>query len=501
MVAVLDNPLPLTGGIKLPDNRAISLERPLKKAKLPKLVTIPLCQAESENSLPIVNVGDSVLKGQVIAEDQLKNAVPVHASTSGIVIEITELTLSEGSGITSKCIVIEADGEDRWHEDKESIDDYDKLSPEEIIRKINQAGITISSDFYKVQDVSLLIINAAETESYISSHEAIIRTYIDEVITGVEILAYALQLDSCVITVEEDKSELISIIKNTLPEKTNIDLKLISSRYPASEEKQLIKSITGQELSFEALSIDAGVVVENISTAYAVKKAIINGEPLTSQVVTITGSGINQPCNLEVVLGTPVNEIIEQCGGYTDQFEFLVSGGPMTGLKLDNDQLPLTKSIHCLLAFTKSLIPDNIRKADTTDCNECEEVCPVNLKPHELYNHAIEQDEKALINSGLFNCIECGCCNYVCLNHLQLTQEFRQAKSIIRQQQYKRLVAEENKKRYLNKIARNEKQEKEKAKRRLKKISQDKDNDLKKKQDAIAAAVDRVRKKRVENNN
>jgi electron transport complex protein RnfC len=139
---------------------------------------------------------------------------------------------------------------------------------------------------------------------------------------------------------------------------------------------------------------------------------------------------------------------------------------------------------------------DNKEKSNVTVCHDCEEVCPVNIQPHVLYRHTIEKNENALIESGLFECIECGCCNYVCSNHLQLVQEFRQVKSVIREKQRKRLEAEKNKKRYLNKLARKTKQEEEKLKRRQEKIVNNKDDELKKKKEAIAAAVNRVRKKR-----
>lgn len=510
MITVLENPVAFSGGIKLSANKTISLAKPLTKAILPELIKLPLRQHIGSSATPIVKAGDTVFKGQLIAEAQINNGMRVHASTSGIVKGITESVLPEAPDTISECIVIQPDGEDRWYEDKETIVEYNKLAPAEVIKKIKLAGITgcsgfstINPDSDKARKQSLIIINAAETEPYISCDEAIIRTYIEDVMTGIEILSHALQVDSCVITVEEDKSELIKMIKDALSERLriNIDLKLISSLYPADEEKQLIKSITGIELSFETSSLDAGVVVENISTVYAIKKAIIDGEPLTSRVVTITGPGINQPCNLDVLLGTPISEIIEQCGGYTEQFEFLVCGGPMTGLKLDDDMAPLTISINCLLAFSDMPILDNREKKDMTVCHDCEEVCPVNIKPHVLHEHIIEKDENALIDSGLFECIECGCCNYVCSNHIQLVQEFRQAKIGIREQQRKRLKAEKNKKRYLNKLARKAKQEEEKAKRREKKTVNNQDDELSKKKEMIAAAVSRVRKKRLEKDN
>lgn len=515
MVTVLENPLPLTGGIKLADNRADSLEKPLVKAKLPQLIKLPLAEHDNPVAKPVVSIGDTVLKGQLIAKTDGDSNISVYASTSGKVKEISETILPDASSKTStrktpvkklsEYIVIETDGEDKWCDDRAQLDDYNKLAPAELRKRMMQAGVidpysSISLSSNSSKDISLLIINAAETEPYISCHEAIIRTYIDDVITGIEILACALQVDNCVITVEEDKKEIIEIIKEALSGKTNVDieLKLISSIYPASEKTQLIKSITGKTISFEASPVDEGITIESISTAYTVKKAIFDGELLTSRIVTVTGKGIKQPCNLEVILGTPINEIIEQCGGYTEQFEFLICGGPMTGVKLDNDWVPLTKSIDCLLASSNFDMQAlcNSEKTESRVCHDYEAVCPVNLKPYILYEHITEKNKNALVDAGLFECIECGCCNYVCANQIQLVQEFRQAKSVIREQQRKRLEAERNKKRYLNKLARKAKQEAEKAKRRQEKSVNNKDDELKKKKEAIAAAVNRVRKKR-----
>jgi len=514
MITVLEKPIPFGGGIELPPNKTLSLEQPLAKAKLPGLIKIPLRQHIGSPAKPIVKVGDTVLKGQLIAEAQGYISAPVHASTSGIVKEIAEHVMPNPSGAKSECIVIETDGKDVWV-DRNPVDDYTSLSPVEVQQKIWQAGIVglggagfpsaVKIIPGLTLDIELLILNAAECEPYISCDESLIRNYAKDVVTGIEVLAHALQVDECVIAIEENKTEAIEVLKEALEHYAEIEIKLvlISNLYPAGGEKQLIKSITGIEVPAEGLPVDVGIVVYNVGTTVAVKKAIIDDEPLISRIVTVTGPGINQACNLEVLFGTPINEIIEQCGGYNEQFEYLIMGGPMMGFRLHSDQVPLIKTTNCLLAAGSELHSSNIKESPCIRCDECAPVCPVNLQPQQLHWYAKEFNADRLHDYSLFDCIECGCCSYVCPSHIPLVDEFRRAKSHIWNKRRQQLEAVQNKKRYLQKQARIEQQKQEKINKRPAVIDEKADADLalKKKQDAIAAAVNRVKQKREEKDN
>jgi H+/Na+-translocating ferredoxin:NAD+ oxidoreductase subunit C len=512
MITVLEKPIPFGGGIELPANKLISLEQPLAKAKLPSLLKIPLRQHIGSSATPIVSVGDKVLKGQLIAEAQGYISAPVHASTSGVVKEIAEHAMPNPSGAKSECIVIETDGNETWIE-RNPVDDYYKLSPVEVQQKIWQSGIVglggagfpsaVKIIPGLTLDIELLILNAAECEPYISCDETLIRNYAKDVVTGIEVLAHALQVDECVIAIEENKSEAIVILKEALEQYAEIDiqLKIISSLYPAGGEKQLIKSITDIEVPAEGLPVDIGVVVYNVGTAVAVKKAIIDDEPLISRIVTITGSGIKQACNLEVLLGTSINDVTDQCGGYNEDYNYLIMGGPMMGFRLHSDQVPVIKTTNCLLAVGNDLQATAVQESPCIRCDECAPVCPVKLQPQQLHWHAKEFNEERLDDYSLFDCIECGCCSYVCPSHIPLVEEFRRAKSQIWNKRRQQREAMQNKSRYLEKLARKKKQEEEKVKSRLEKITEEKDNALKKKQDAIAAAVNRVKQKREEKKN
>jgi H+/Na+-translocating ferredoxin:NAD+ oxidoreductase subunit C len=513
MITVLEKPIKFGGGLVLAPNKDISLERALAKAKLPELITIPLRQHIGSSTKSRVKVGDHVLKGQLIADAQGSISAPVHASSSGMVKEIEEHAIPNPSGAKTSCIVIETDGEDRWQE-RTPVNDYYDLSPIEVQQKILQAGIVglggagFPSAVKIIPglslDIELLIINAAECEPYISCDESLIHNYAKEILTGIEVLAHALQVDECVIAIEEDKTEAIEILKQTLDQYAEIEIKLrlVPSLYPVGGERQLIKSITGFDVPAEGLPVDIGVVCYNIATAFAVKKAIVDDEPLISRIVTITGPGINQPCNLEVLLGTPLNEIIDQCGGYNEQFEYLIMGGPMMGFRLHSDNVPLIKTTNCLLAAGSELTPSGMKESVCIRCDECAPVCPVNLQPQQLHWHAKESNHVRLEDYRLFDCIECGCCSYVCPSQIPLVDEFRQAKVSIWNKRRKQIEAEQRKKRYLDKQARIEQQKKDRVSKRSVVIDEKSDEEiaLKKKQDDIAAAVNRVRQKRKEKN-
>lgn len=510
MITVLEKPIPFGGGIEISPNKAISLEKPLTKASLPNIIKIPLRQHIGLQARPIVTAGEYVYKGQCIAEAQGSISAPIHASTSGTVKEIAEHSMPNPSGAKSPCIVIDVDGKDAWEKAPVPADDFYDLSPVKIQQKILDAGIVglggagfpsavkIIPGFNL--DIELLIINAAECEPYISCDESLIRNHIKDVITGVEILAHALQADECVIAIESNKIDAIKIIEPELAKCTALDIKLkqVSHLYPAGGEKQLIKSITGIEVAADGLPVDVGIVCYNVGTAFAVKKAVVDDEPLLSRIVTITGPGIQQPCNLEVLLGTPINQIIQQCGGYSEQFEYLIMGGPMMGFRLHNDDVPVIKTSNCLLASATENNVAAAKESPCIRCDECAPVCPVKLQPQQLHWHSKEFNTERLLDYHLFDCIECGCCAYVCPSHIPLVDEYRQAKNKVWDMRRTQLDAEQNKQRYRNKQNRLKEQQQEKQKQRtaIANVTVDNDVALKNKQDEIKAAVNRVKKKR-----
>ena len=512
MISVLEKPVPFGGGIQLSPNKEMSLQRPLSSAALPELLTLPLRQHAGMAATPLVRPGDRVFKGQLIAEAHGFISASVHASSSGLVREIAEHEIPSPSREKSPCVVIETDGEDRWFEvEREPVEAYTQVSPVEIQHRIMQAGIVglggagFPSAVKLIPglnlDIELLIINAAECDPYISCDEALIRYQVDELITGVDILAHALQVDACVIAIEENKSKAIAILEQALAETSyGIQLKKVSTLYPAGGERQLIKSITGMAVPADGLPVDIGVVCYNAGTAFAVKKAIIDAEPLIERVVTVTGTGVAQPGNMRVRLGTPLNRLIEESGGYTDQYQYLVMGGPMMGMRLENDGVPVIKTTNCLLAVGHDQAHTSKPEQPCIRCDECAVVCPAGLQPQQLHWHIKVFNEARLQDFRLFDCIECGCCSYVCPSHIPLVERYRLAKSKIWEEHRQRLDAEQSRRRFETKQGREKQRQQEKRLQREQRTGKTVTvtDDKNQKQREIAAAVNRVRKKRAE---
>lgn len=511
MITVLENPVPFAGGIQISPNKSSSLEQPLKKATLPKLITIPLRQHVGMSAEAIVHVGDRVKKGQMIAHPQGYISAPVHASTSGSVVEIADYPVPSASGVSSKCILIEADGKDEWFPDKQVINDYWCLSPSKIHNMILDAGIVglggagFPSAIKLIpglnHDIELLILNAAECEPYISCDEALICAFPDKVINGLDILRHAVQAHECVIGIEENMPNAIKALKQAIGDlgETSIDIKTLPAIYPAGGEKQLIKSLTGVEVPSRGLPVDIGIVCYNVGTAVAVYDAIMQSEPLISRVVTVTGEGVKHPCNLEVLIGTPISELIDQCGGVTDTYERSIMGGPMMGFALKSIDVPIIKKTNCILNTTIDEVNSSQQVLPCIRCDECAVVCPASLMPQQLFFYTQTKNYNGLETYKLFDCIECGCCSYVCPSHIPLVQHYRTAKSEVWELKRKQRDAEQAHHRYQEREARLQREEQEKMSKNDMNNNSSSDtssSDKARKQAEIANAVERVKAKR-----
>lgn len=451
MTMLLKKPVPFRGGLRLPANKAQSVAIPVQPAKVPSLLTIPLRQHIGTAAIPVVRVGEHVLKGQEIARHHGVISAPVHASSSGTVVEITQRPVPSPSGQDAPCIVIESDGQDEWQPHKGIEDDLFDVSPAELHDRINAAGIVglggagfptaakMLPGFHS--GIHLLVLNAAESEPYISCDEALIRKYPGEIIAGLKIIRRAVQASECVIGIGENMHEAISALRLELKhtDETAIDVATLPEIYPNGGEKQLIQSLTGLEVPSQGLPLDLGIICYNAGTAYAVYKAVTYGEPLISRVVTVTGKAIKRPCNLEALIGTPISELVEQCGGYVGNVDRLLMGGPMMGFDLRSDALPVIKTTNCVLAATADEIPSPQPVLPCIRCGACAAVCPINLLPQQLYWHARANDYKRIQEFKLFDCIECSCCVYVCPSRIPLVQYYQSAKAEINSLERRRL--------------------------------------------------------------
>jgi electron transport complex protein RnfC len=464
------------GGLHLPDHKSLSCEQPIQPAVLPKRLVLPLQQHIGAPAKPIVEVGERVLKGQTIAQPDGFVSAALHAPTSGTVVAIEDRAVPHPSGLTAPCIVLESDGEDRWVE-LQPHGNWAALDPSELRNLIREAGIVGLGgagfpSFIKLNpgartEVDTLVLNAAECEPYITCDDRLMRERADEVIAGARIMRHALHARRVVIGIEDNKPQAHAALRDALArvDRSDIELVQVPTRYPTGGEKQLIKVLTGKEVPSQGLPIDINIVCHNVATAAAVHRAVERGEPLISRIVTITGRGIATPRNLEVLIGTPVDDLLRQCGGATPTLSRLVLGGPLMGITLPHSGLPITKTGNCILALAPGEFGQHGPVRNCIRCGECARVCPANLLPQQLYWHTRAKDFDKVQDYNLFDCIECGCCAYVCPANLPLVQYYRYAKTAIWAQARDKKKAELARERH---DFRTERQEREKAERAAK---------------------------------
>ena len=491
-----------SGGIHPPENKTLSNQSAISKAEIPELIVLPLKQHIGQKGDILVKVGESVLKGQPLTQASLALVVPIHAPTSGEIIAIENRTIAHPSGLNDLCIVIKPDFKDTWIE-KSPCTDYQSLTPEELINKVREAGISGMGGAgfptsRKLQSglaqTEVLIINAAECEPYITADDRLMQEYAHEIITGLQIAQHILKPKLTVIGIEDNKPEAIKALE-AASQDHDIVIRVIPTKYPSGGEKQLIKIITGKEVPFQKIPADIGLMVQNIGTIYAMKKAIIDDEPLIERVVTLTGKTFKNPGNAWVLLGTPVKALLEQYHYKAERKNArLILGGPMMGFTLPHADVPITKTSNCILAPTKKEIAPAQHEMACIRCSACAEACPVSLLPQQLQWYAKDEDYDKCEEYNLADCIECGACAYVCPSEIPLVQYYRQAKSEIRARKTEAMNAERAKQRFEEKNARLER-DKQERENRFKKAADNRRQDMKTSDgdDAVAAAIARVK--------
>lgn len=497
------------GGLQLDGHKDISTRTPIAQAALPARLYLPLQQHIGEPAEPLISVGEQVLKGQQIAHAHGYISVPIHAPSSGTVVDIAPHSVPHPSGMKAPCIVIETDGEDRWTRLQPLNIDFRDLNPSALRNRLRETGIVGLGgagfpSFIKLNPgartfVDTLILNGAECEPWITCDDMLMRERAREVIQGAQIMRHALQAKQCIIGIEDNKPEAYAALSAAAQQvKDAIDITRIPTLYPTGGEKQLIKVLTGKEVPCNGLPLDIGIVCHNVGTAAAIYQAIILGRPLISRIVTVTGEGVREPKNLEVLLGTPMCELIDQCGGFTDNTSHLIVGGPMMGYALHDDCAPVVKTSNCLLATEKEEPLEKFAELPCIRCSACAQVCPAQLLPQQLYWYAHARDFDKTQDFHLFDCIECGCCAYVCPSHIPLVQYYRFAKTEIWAQEREKRSADIARQRHEFRIERIEREKREKEERLRKKkeaLSKPKESAGKDdpKKAAIEAALARVR--------
>jgi electron transport complex protein RnfC len=428
------------GGLHLPDHKAESTGRPIGRVALPPRLILPLQQHIGSAAEPTVAVGEQVGKGQLIARATDYVSAPVHAPTSGTIAAIANLPVPHPSGLEAPCIVLDSDGRDSWAELPPPLADYRELDRADLRERIRWAGVvglggaafptSVKVNPGADRTIHTLIVNGAECEPYITCDDLLMRAHADRVVAGIDILKYLVGAQDCLVGIEDNKPEAIAAMRAAIAAAGGAaEVVVVPTKYPSGGEKQLIHLLTGKEVPVHAIPAEIGIVCQNVGTAAAVAEAVLEGRPLISRLVTVTGAGIAAPQNFEVPIGTPVAALIAAAGGYTAAAQRLILGGPMMGFALRDDAVPVTKAANCLLVASAAEAPAPDAAGPCIRCGECARVCPMQLLPQQLYWHARAKDLDKAQDYHLFDCIECGCCSYVCPAHIPLVQYYRYAKT------------------------------------------------------------------------
>ncbi|PSV68470.1 electron transport complex subunit RsxC [Photobacterium angustum] len=493
------------GGIHPAENKKISNQAPIVSAGIPQELVLPLKQHIGSKGDIIVAVGDKVQKGQALTQGDIAMCVPVHAPTSGTVIAIEQRTTAHPSGLSDLCIVLHPDHTDTWGE-KNTYADYQDRDPAELIETIRLSGIaglggagfpTARKLQGGLGNVDILILNAAECEPYITADDRLMRDYAEEVIEGVRILRHIISPKLTIIGIEDNKPEAIKALEQHVTEADNILIRVVPTKYPSGSSKQLVKILTGREVPSQSRSTSVGVIMQNIGTAFAIKRAIIDGEPLIERVVTLTGEAFKKRGNVFAMLGTPIAYLLDKFGYKADKkHPRVIIGGSLMGFTLPHSNVPITKITNCILAPKRKELPLHTYEMACIRCSACADVCPSSLLPQQLQWYAKDQNYDKCEEYNLKDCIECGACAYVCPSEIPLVQYYRQAKAEIWARSQDEMNAERARQRFEAKQAR---MERDKAERenRFKKAADSRRDEMAKTggDDAVAAAIARVKAK------
>ena len=442
-------------GLRLDSHKSRPLERPILVVPPPATLVLALDQGSGEDAVPVVQPDEAVRAGSVVAA-AVGAAAAVHSPVSGIVREITVRPTPRGTG---RCIIVENDGRDDPEAPVAPID-WRAMDGSALIEHIAAAGTaglggaafpTASKlALARAAGAELLLLNGAECEPWICCDAALMRERAADVVLGAQVLLAAAGAQRCVIAIEDDKPEAIAAIEAAAhaADDGRLEVRVLPALFPLGAEGPLVAAVTGREVPHEGLPPQVGVVCQNVGTAAAVARLVQDGRPVTRRIVTVTGSGVKQPANVEACIGTPVEQLVAVCGGYTGARVRRIAGGSLTGRPFDGDGVPVTKGMNCVLLATDADLPARSPEMPCIRCGDCATICPAGLLPQQLHVAARSDDSAGLARLGLSACIECGCCDYVCPSAIPLTARFRAARERLHLAEAERRRALEAKARY-----------------------------------------------------
>lgn len=426
------------GGVHPHDNKQFSAHKPIVDIPLPEKVVIPLIQHIGAPAKPIVEKGDKVLVGQLIAEAGGFVSANIHSPVSGTVTKIDSAVDAWGTRVPA--IFIDVQG-DEWMPEinrSKDVNTICKLESQEIIQKIKDAGIVGLGGACFPTHVKLmpppgkkaevLIVNGVECEPYLTCDHQLMLEHGEEIIMGTVILMKALKVDKAIIGIENNKQDAIDYLTKLASRQLGIQVMPLKLKYPQGGEKQLIEACIHKEVPSGGLPIETGAVVDNVATVYAVYQAVQKNQPLISRVITVTGPSVKKPGNYLVRFGTPLTSVIEEAGGVPENTGKIIGGGPMMGRAMNNVDMPCNKRLSAVLMLPhdQSL---RVEPANCIRCGKCVQACPMGLEPYLLAKQSELQHWDDMEAHHVMDCIECGCCLYSCPSYRPLLDYVRFGKA------------------------------------------------------------------------
>ena len=421
------------GGVHPYDGKEFSKDKPVKELfPAQGEMVFPLSQHIGAPAVPVVAKGDYVLAGQLIAEAGGFVSANIHSSVSGTVKAIEPRTLATGG--KGNAIIIENDGE--YKEVEYTPAKLEDLSRDEIRERIKAAGVVgmggagfpTCVKLKPAKPVDTILLNGCECEPLLTADHRVLLEYADDIIYGLKAILKTTGAEKGIIVIEDNKPDAIELMQEKVANIGNMDVFVARTKYPQGAEKTLIKRVMGRQVPSGGLPADVGVVVDNISTVKAISDAIRKGMPLIERVATVTGEKIKHPGNFVIKIGTSVKELIDYCGGFTDEDVLVKMGGPMMGFPLKDLEVPMMKGSNGIIAIDT----DETKEQACIKCGRCVDVCPMELSPLYFVKYADQENWEGMRDMHVMDCVECRCCQYICSSKISIIDRIKAGKNAVR---------------------------------------------------------------------